>query len=429
MENKLVNANNGCKYKILTLSDHPLAPSGVGIQSRYLFESLLNTGKYSIRSFGGAIKHGNYDVAHVQPYGSDWIIVPTDGFGDPMKLRVAMATEKPDAILLFTDPRFFVWVFEMEDEIHDICPIIYNHIWDEEPFPAFNRPIYEATDTLNCISWKTYSLVHPNYPEKTNYIPHALHKSVFKPLQNSEVYAYKKQILGEDNVDTFTAIWVNRNARRKRPGDVLDSWRIFCNQLEKECGHRKAIIIMHTDPLDQEGPNLYKQIEMLGLEQNVYISKEKLDFDKMNILYNISDICVNISNAEGFGLSTLEALYCAKPIVVTKTGGLTRQVENPETGEQYGVGLEPDVRTLVGSQLVPYIYEDLIHNSNTANAIYKMYILGADGRKELGMRGQRYAHNAFSMEHLTKRWDETLEETILKYKENRNKPRYVIKTI
>ena len=102
------------KKTILLLSDHPLSTSGVGTQARWLVSGLVNTGKYSFRCFGGAIKHENYDTVVVNP---DFVIKPTDGFGDKNLLRKTLAQLKPDALMLFTDPRFFYWVWEMEEEI------------------------------------------------------------------------------------------------------------------------------------------------------------------------------------------------------------------------------------------------------------------------------------------------------------------------
>ena len=55
------------KIKILTLSDHPLSPSGVGTQTRYVMEALLKTGKFQILSLGGAIKHKDYTPRLVDP--------------------------------------------------------------------------------------------------------------------------------------------------------------------------------------------------------------------------------------------------------------------------------------------------------------------------------------------------------------------------
>lgn len=417
------------KYKILMLCDHPLAPSGVGIQSNYLIQGLLRTNKYSFRVFGGAIKHADYRVVKVDPFDVDYVIAPVDGFGDPMKLRVALATEKPDALVLFTDPRFFIWVWEMEEEIHDICPIIYNHVWDEGPYPDFNSVLYESTDLINCISKTTYDLIEPNFPNRTNYIPHGLPPGLFHPLETDKIKNFREQLLGKDRTDHFVGIWVNRNARRKRPGDVLESWKMFLDMVEKKYGHRKGTLIMHTDPLDQEGPNLYKQVELFDLIDHVYLSREKLDFDQMNVLYNISDFCINLSNAEGFGLSTLEAMYAGKPIIVTNTGGLKWQVKDHETGKEYGVGLDPDVRTLVGSQLVPFIYEDHVNNLKAAKAIFKLFEMDKEERCILGLEARAHALKNFSLDKLIKTWDEVLEKTIVSYKENKNNKRFNCITI
>ena len=105
------------KYKVLVLSDHALSTSGVGTQTRHLIEGLLKKNTWTFRQFGAAMKHEDYRTVVVN---EDFIIKPIDGFGNPDLLRVTLATEKPDVIFLFTDPRFFTWLFEIEDEIRQI---------------------------------------------------------------------------------------------------------------------------------------------------------------------------------------------------------------------------------------------------------------------------------------------------------------------
>ena len=99
-------------------------------------------------------------------------------------------------------------------------------------------------------------------------------------------------------------------------------------------------------------------------------------------------------------------------MIAIKTGGLTRQVVNWETGEEYGVGLDPEVRSLVGNQMVPYIYEDFVSHETYANAITKVYNMGAEGRKTLGLKAREYAMKEFSMDRLINEWDRTLTSTI-----------------
>ena len=358
------------KLKVLVLSDHALSTSGVGTQTRHLLTGLIEKGCWTFRQFGAALKHTDYRTVVVN---DDLIIKPIDGFGNPEMLRVALATEKPDLLFIFTDPRFFVWLFEMEDEIHQICPIVWWHVWDNYPYPDFNDPFYEATDLLNCHSHMTYNMIKNKYPEKTNWIPHSLPDNIFFPLEDTEKKNYKKQLLGANREDHFVGIWVNRNAKRKRSNDILQSWSIFLKDLNRKKGHKKATLIMHTEPSDQEGPNLYKTAEMLGIQENVFFSKDRLEFEKMNVLYNISDFCINISYAEGFGLSTLESMMTGTPIIAAKTGGLTKQVCNSQTGGENGVALDIDFKTLVGSQTVPYIYEDYVSNDNVAKGIMRLY--------------------------------------------------------
>ena len=55
------------------LSDHALSTSGVGCQSRFLINGLVDKGCWSVRQFGAAIKHESYDTICVN---EDFIIKP-----------------------------------------------------------------------------------------------------------------------------------------------------------------------------------------------------------------------------------------------------------------------------------------------------------------------------------------------------------------
>tara|TARA_R110001583_G_scaffold7985_11_gene38953 strand:+ start:1072 stop:2316 length:1245 start_codon:yes stop_codon:yes gene_type:complete len=399
------------KKKILILSDHALSTSGVGTQTRHLVNGLLEKNKWTVRQFGAALKHADYNTVVVN---EDFIIKPIDGFGNRDLLRVALATEKPDILLIFTDPRFFIWLWEMEDEIHQMCPIAYWHVWDNGPWPAYNTVLYESTDMVNCHSYLTYEMVAERFPEKTNFIPHALPENLFYPLESHKfnVKNAKSELLGSDRADHFIGIWVNRNAKRKRPGDVLVSWKRFLEKLEEEQGHRNATLIMHTDPNDQEGPNLLLMSETLGLKEHVFFSNQRLDFENMNVLYNISDFCLNISYAEGFGLPTLECMMAGTPIVAVKTGGLTRQVVDHRDGTENGAAVDVSLRSLVGSQAVPYIYEDYASEEDIADGILKIYNLSPTEKEALGEKVLNYARSEFNYQKTVDMWDKSLTDLI-----------------
>ena len=405
------------KFKVLVLSDHALSTSGVGTQTRHLIEGLLKKGKWSFRQFGAALKHEDYRTVVVN---DDFIIKPIDGFGTPDTIRVALATEKPDLLFIFTDPRFFTWLFDMEDEIHQVCPIAWWHVWDNYPYPDFNDTYYQATDLINCHSHMTYSMIKERHSEKTNFIPHSLPGNLFYKMSTEEITMHRNNLLGEDRKDHFVGIWVNRNAKRKRPSDLLVAWSLFLQNLEKMHGHKNATLIMHTEPEDTEGPNLFKVVEELNIQDNVFFSRDRIEFEKMNVLYNISDFCINTSYAEGFGLSTLESMMTGTPIIAPKTGGLTRQVVDHKDGTHNGVALDIDLKTMVGSQTVPYIYEDYVQNENFATAIMSIHELSKKEKNALSRKVKKYANEEFSHENTIDLWHDTMIKTISDFKNREN---------
>ena len=169
------------KTKIVVLSDHPLSPSGVGTQTRYMIEALLKTGRYKFICLGGAVKHNDYTPSHVEPWGQDWIIYPVDGYGSQEIIRSLMVKEKPDLLWFMTDPRFYAWLWEIENEIRPNVPMVYYHVWDNFPAPKYNAPFYESNDEIVCISKVTHEVVKSVAPNvKATYLPHAVDSKAFK---------------------------------------------------------------------------------------------------------------------------------------------------------------------------------------------------------------------------------------------------------
>jgi len=377
---------------------------------------LIAKGEWSFRQFGAAIKHQDYRTIVVN---DDFIIKPIDGFGNRELIRVTIATEKPDLILIFTDPRFFTWLFEMEDEIHQVCPIAWWHVWDNWPKPKFNSAYYESTDLINCHSYLTYEICKQDFSEKTNFIPHALPPELFYPLPDEVKRQKKVELLGPTRKDHFVLFWVNRNARRKRSSDVIEAWSMFRRKIESE-GLGDATLVMHTDPFDPEGPNLHEVIDLFGVRDSVVFSNERIDFNQMNVLHNVSDACINISYAEGFGLATLESMQCGNPIIAVKTGGLTRQVVDHRDGSENGIALPVEFRTCVGSQAVPYIYEDYVSNQTVADGIEKLYRMGPDGRKKLGNKAREYVMSEFNYQNVIDSWHNSLNKMLAEWKPMKN---------
>ena len=401
------------KYKILIISDHAFSPSGVGVQSKLLIEGLLKTKKYSIIQLGAAVRHQSLETIKVN---DDFYIKPINGFGNVNLIRSILINETPDALIIFSDPRFFEYLFEIEDEIHQICPILWWHVWDNKPYPDFNRWMYDSVDTINCLSYLTYELISSNIKEnKVNYIPHSYPKEMFYKLKKSEIQEEKQRILGKESEDSFVCLWVNRNCKRKRPLDLIVSWRAFLDILP-EGEQKKCLLIMHTDIKDQHGSDLESIVNHLQLDKNVIFSTTKINTSMLNVLYNISDVTINISFNEGFGLTTLESMMTQTPIIAVKTGGLERQVINHETQEEHGIAIDVDYITVSGNQKVKFLNEDHVLCENIANSIKKFYDFDDNKKSVLGKKSYEYALKEFNYKNCIKLWDKSIEKTVSTFK-------------
>ena len=400
------------KIKVMTISDHPLSPSGVGTQTNYVIRSLLDSGKFEVISLGGAVKHDDYTPILVEPYGEDWKIFPIDGYGDQNTVRSMLRQFKPDILYFMTDPRFYEFLWQMEDEIRESVPMVYYHVWDNYPYPFYNNVWYNSNDVIATISKVTSDIVKTVAPEvQEQYIPHAVDGEVFKTRNSltdiEKMKEFRKQIKAENK---FLVMWNNRNARRKQSGSLLFWWKEFVDKV----GHDKATLLMHTDVRDVHGQPLDVVAQHLGLNKGqVVFSAQKLSPDHLAIMYSSADVTINIADAEGFGLGTLESLACGTPIIVNMTGGLQEQVTDGENW--FGVGLEPASKAVIGSGMVPWIYEDRVSGKDVVSALEKLYNMDPDERKKLGTLGQEHVNKNYSFSTFQKSWVTLMLEIHEKY--------------
>ena len=203
------------KMKILVLADSPLAPSGVAGQTRYMIEGLLKTGKYQFVCMGGAIRHPDYTPIRVEEYGDDWIIYPVDGYGNQDQLRSFVQNFKPDIVWIMTDPRFWGWLWDIENEIRSVASLVYYHVWDNFPHPKFNRPYYLSNDLIATISKVTDDIVRTVAPEVDCVrIPHTVNTDIFEKIPQKKVQEFidsNEAFLDENGDKKFIFFWNNKS--------------------------------------------------------------------------------------------------------------------------------------------------------------------------------------------------------------------------
>ena len=407
------------KIKILTISDHPLSPSGVGTQTKYMIEALLKTGRYEFVCLGGAVKHNDYTPQKIEPYGEAWRIFPIDGYGNAEVIRSILQKEKPDVLWFMTDPRFFGWLWEIENEIRANIPMVYYHVWDNFPSPSFNGQFYRSTDEVVCISKVTHKILQDVSPEiPSYYLPHAVADECFYPYKTSEDKAGANEVrtrilnstINLKNPNKKIFFWNNRNARRKQSGTLIWWFKEFLD----EVGNDKATLLMHTDARDPHGQDLPHIINHLGVNDGqVLISTSKVEPEHLANMYNAADFTINISDAEGFGLSTLESLACGTPVIVNMTGGLQEQVTDGKNW--FGWGIQPSSRAVIGSLQVPYIYEDRLSQKDFTETLKKALNISKKAYNKMSVGGIEHVKNNYNFKNYQEEWVNLMDSIVEKH--------------
>ena len=417
------------KKKILLLSDDLRMASGIATMSK---ELVLGTAhKYDWFQVGAAINHPEagkvLDVSEdiQKTYGiadASVKILPWNGYGNADLIRQLINAEQPDAILHFTDPRYWTWLYDIEHEIRQNVPLLFYAIWDDLPDPLYNRNYYESCDWIGCISRQTYGIIKrlsaldtkptwkPKADWQVSYVPHGINTDVYKP---TDVPAeFRKEILGGKDYD-FVLYWSNRNIRRKQPADVIVAFKKFCDSIGKQKAE-KVCLVMHTQPIDENGTDLYAVIETMAPECNIIFSEKRRPQEELNLIYNMVDCTINIANNEGFGLATAESVMAGTPIIVNVTGGLQDQCgfkvnDKMLTPEDYikigslhqwrewegkakpgpwALPVWSRALALAGSVPTPYIWDDRVDIEDVAVAIEKMYNTPKEVRKANALIGR-----------------------------------------
>jgi len=444
------------RKKILLLCDDIRMHSGIATMAR---EIVIGTAhKFNWVNLAAAINHPEQgqrfdlssDTNNLRKISDSSVtLYPFNGYGSPDSIRQLIEMEKPDALMFFTDPRYWIWLFQIENEIRKRIPMLYLNIWDDYPAPIYNAPYYESCDCLMAISKQTLNINKLVLGEKAKgkvlkYVPHGINADFFFPIdKNSEQYQalqdFKKKHLKKDY--EYVVLYNARNIRRKCTSDLILAYAQFCEKIGKEKA-KKCVLFLHTDPVDENGTDLpavrdlfcdpeYVNVEICGLRFNV---------NEMNLMYNMADVIALISSNEGWGLSLTEALMTGKMIIPNVTGGMQDQCRfEDENGKwidfdenfpsnhmgtykkcgEWALPVFPSNISVVGSVPTPYIYDDRADFREVADKIKECYDLGTEERERRGMSGRLWATSDEAMmtaENMSKNVIDSIEETLRTFK-------------
>ena len=417
------------RKKILFMCDDIRMTSGISTMAR---EIVIGTShRFNWINLGGAIEHPDAgkrldisedtnNIMGIQD--ASVFIYPINGYGTQELIRQLIEIEKPDAIMFFTDPRYWIWLFQMESEIRKKIPMIYLNIWDDLPAPLYNKAYYESCDTLMAISKQTLNINKMVLGDRIEnkilkYVPHGINHKVYFPINEfmkddtANVEKKREQLFGKDQPE-FVVFYNARNIRRKSTSDLIAAYAEFCESIGKEKA-KKCALLLHTQVRDDNGTDLSVVRDLLCDPEYVKVvfHDARVPSNEVKWLYNIADVTALISSNEGWGLSLTESLMAGKMIIANVTGGMQDQMRfEDEDGNwidfdenfcsnhfgtykkhgEWAVPVFPTNSSIVGSIPTPYIFDDRCDFRDVAKAIKQVYDLDPQERAKRGNAGREW---------------------------------------
>lgn len=431
----------------LYISDDIRVPSGVGHISSELVKGLAAKG-HNLFHIAVSNMPINPPMLHKFEAGQEVLIVASNTYDDVELITKLIKDYSIDCLIVMNDPHKYMKLWLNTRAIRSLVPVVYYNVWDTNLLPHtkgkqhFNTSIYESCDALACISKQTENFcnqVVARLPDTARplvtYVPHGLDQDTFKPLPETTVEAFKTTF-GAKDFD-FVVFFNSRNQGRKKAADLIYAFKKFTETLTPDQANRAALIL-HTELVSPLGTNLMDVVSSLAPDCNICIHPHTIGQAELNLFYNMADVTFNVSNAEGWGLSTTESLLAGTPISATATGGLNDQMHflddsgNPikldgtftsnssgkykQCGE-WAYPLWVTAREIIGSPDTPYLYNDITSHETIVEALQFWYTMPKEERKRRGLKGREFClTNGLNSVAMVDGMEETITATVANYK-------------
>lgn len=335
------------KLKMLFFGDSPVTTTGFARVSREVLKRLHDTGKYEI-----TILAINHNVPYYDQQKFPYKIIPAN-YADPNDvfgvniLPAIIENEKPDIIFTINDQDVVLRhrkVLQYAKDAYGTKLVSY--------FPVDTDFYTQLTETfLKLVDYPVYytkfskTLARKNLgklAETGTVIYHGTDVDVFKKLEDQKrVQEFKQKAFGLDK-DGILVTYIGRNQWRK------DMYRAMLGFLLFNKEYPNSKLYLHAKVHDMGG-YLEQQAGMTAIQMGMKpedVLGNKIIFtpqnyhelvgvgeDKLQLIYNASDIILSTTQGEGWGLVTTEAMASERPIAITRN---TAQVEIIGENEERG---------------------------------------------------------------------------------------------
>jgi glycosyltransferase involved in cell wall biosynthesis len=313
------------KIKILFYGDAPTVATGFGTVTRNILDGLHKTGKYDISVLGVNYWGDPHEFPYpIWPIG----VGSRDPYGRQRSFDMMQRDFDFDVLFLFQDS-FILQSFMGEGlprlrQMKDFVTVGY--------YPIDGVPKREWVECMNMFDVPvTYTefarkesiLAVPDIAHKLEVVPHGVNMRDFYPLDEKETAHFRNSYFGR-HAKKFIITNVNRNQQRKDIPRTMLAFKEFKRQ------RPDSLLYLHMAAVDQ-GWNLPEVAKGMGLRigEDVVLPgggfgpNQGYPIDVVNRIYNASDVIMSTTVGEGWGLSTVEAMACKKPLIFPNNTAIT----------------------------------------------------------------------------------------------------------
>ena len=282
-----------------------------------------------------------------------------EGFGFN-KIHEYVEMVNPDVVMIYNDP-LIVMRF-IESMKHERGKSSYKlWIYLDQVYEGIAQPLIETirdhSDRIYCFSelWKKKFAEYGPFPD-VRVLEHAVDPTVFSCMASASVASVRTNL----NIpsDAILFLNANRNSQRKRLDLTLGGFARLLARNPTKPYH--LLILTNASPQSGAFYDLQRvfieELKGQGLDVQTHVRKlllidssppNLMSDEAINQIYNASDIGINTSDGEGFGLCQLEHMYTGAPQVVTDVGTYSSFLNSdvaefiPKNGRSYFAGSMP----------------------------------------------------------------------------------------
>ncbi len=187
---------------------------------------------------------------------------------------------------------------------------------------AYDRALFSMPDyILPGLRPEQIRIVHPALDPLT-------------PKNRRLAQSQAKAILSRLDIDTARPLvtQVSRFDQWKNPWQVVDAYRLAKKTVP---GLQLALVGTFAADDDPEAPQIYRAIrDYAGPDTDVHFFTDPASVGplEVNALQTASSIILQRSTREGFGLTVTEAMWKGRPVIATRVGGITAQIQDGQNG-------------------------------------------------------------------------------------------------